>query len=144
MTSLFEITLQQDNATAVSMCIPVLACTLLTYKLFLVFKPLFARVPAYDLGENEDEGDDPGDGPIPLLDPDDTYDLLTEIGLINLLGNPTIVGLFTGYLALMGKLTFLLNLNLDLLDPGTLMTLLRNLKPIMTYNELSWHLLRSV
>jgi hypothetical protein len=45
---------------------------------------------------------------------------------------------------LLGKLTVFLNTNSEILDPGVLMDLLHNLRPLMTYNELAWHLLRNV
>jgi len=131
-----QIYLQSDSPSAVSKLAPILCLHL--------FKPLFARVPAYNLGEYDEKGDDGGDGHIPFFDPDDTLNLLVEMGLINLLGHPTIVGLFTGYLALLGNITAFLNLNLESLDPGTLVGLLHNLKPIMTYNELFLQLLKSV
>ena len=130
---------QNTNLSEISIIIPVLACILTTYKLYSILNPWIARVPHFNLGEGDDD-----EGDIPLNNPEDTYDLLVEMGLIDLLNHPTVIGLFTGYLAFLANFSIFLNLNLESLDPGTLMTLLNNLKPFMTYNELFWSLLRSV
>jgi hypothetical protein len=115
--------------------VPVIGCLALTYRLYRIIVPYINRLPDFDLNVNED---------IPLYDADETFDYLEELGAINLVENPTIIGLFVGYLAFIGKLTVFLDVNYNILDPGTLEVLLHNLKPLITANELAWHLLRSV
>ncbi len=123
--------LDTTNFSYASFAIPILGCIGLTYRLYSVILPYVQQLPDFDLN------DDDGIEEIPLYDADETFDYLETLGVIDLVENPTVIGLFTGYLAFIGNLTAFLNTNFASLDPGTLEGLLYNLRPLMRANELT-------